>query len=80
MELTAEGVEQGIRVRFKDYGFFVPLDSAGASALVEGQINTRILEESMATHLEEEGAKIFRNKAGEAVELALVATAVELAR
>ena len=80
MELTAEGLEQGIRVRFKDYAFFVPLDSAGASALVEGQINSRKLEEANAKHLEEEGAKIFRNDAGEAIELALVASAVELTR
>ena len=80
MELTADGVDQGVRVRFKDYAFFVPLDSAGSSALVEGQLNTRKLEDSMAEHLEGEGAKIFRNKAGEAIELALVATAVELTR
>lgn len=80
MELTAPGSTQGLRVRFKDYGFFVPLDSAGSSALVEGQLNTKLLTSEMATHLEAEGAKIFRNKDGEAIELSLLATAVELRR
>jgi len=80
MELTSAGLEQGVRVRFKDYAFFVPLDSAGSKALVEGQINTRTLDEDTAKHLEDEGAKIFRNAEGMAIELALVATAVELNR
>ena len=80
MELTAEGVDRGMRIRFKDYGFFVPLDSAGAQALVEGQVNTRKLDEPTAKHLAEEGAEILRNEAGEAIELGMVATAVELTR
>ena len=80
MELTAEGVDRGMRIRFKDYGFFVPLDSAGAQALVEGQVNTRKLDESTAKHLADEGAEILRNEAGEAIELGMVATAIELTR
>ena len=80
MELRLDGVEQGVRVRFKDYGFFVPTDSAGCDAVVEGQIVVSTLAEADAKHLEGEGAKIQRNDKGEAVEIGLVATAVELKR
>ena len=78
MELKPDGAERGVRVRFKDYGFFVPVDSAGSIAKVEGEIVVKILSEDEAKHLEGEGAEITRNEKGEAVEIGLVATAVEL--
>src|SRR5262245_8920998 len=45
MELapTAEKGAQGCRVTFKDYGFFVPTNSAGATARVEGVVKTRTI-------------------------------------
>lgn len=78
MELRAASGETGVRVTFKDYGFFVPLDSAGAEATVEGQVELKTLDADTAAHLEGEGAKITRNAAGEAVEIAMIATGVEL--
>jgi len=80
----AEGADenlQGCRVTFKDYGFFVPTDSAGAKARVQGLLKVKKVEAPTVSHLEEEGAK-FPNKAadGSAQELRLVANGVELWR
>lgn len=78
MELQPEGADKGVRVTFKDYKFFVPLDSEGAKAVVEGTMQIKKLTKEDAEHLESEGAKIARNADGEAIEVAMVATAVEL--
>ena len=71
----------GCRVTFKDYGFFVPTDSAGSKARVEAKVESKVVKPSMVTHLEEEGAT-FAEKAtdGSAREVRLVATGVELWR
>lgn len=69
------------RVTFKDYGFFVPTDSAGAQARIQGKVATRAVEAEAVAHLESEGAR-FKNKKpdGSATEVRLIATAVELVR
>ena len=66
---------------FKDYGFFVPTDSAGARARVHGIVEVTTVKAGHVKHLEEEGAT-FSNKAadGTAQEVSLVATGVELRR
>ena len=83
MEL-AEGPDQslpGCRVTFKDYGFFVPTDSAGARARVQAALSVSQVAPRMVEHLEQEGAS-FASKAadGSAREVRLVATGVELFR
>jgi hypothetical protein len=83
MEL-AEGPgddQQGCRVTFKDYGFFVPTDSAGARARAQGVLKVKRIEAPSVNHLEQEGAK-FANKSadGSAQEVRLVASGVELWR
>lgn len=70
----------GARVTFKDYGFFVPLDSQGAKATVEGVVEIAKMSEKQAKHLEEEGAQIPRDAEGRPSELRIVATGVELKR
>lgn len=71
----------GCRVTFQDYGFFVPKDSAGATARVQGTLQTRTVDAADVRHLESEGASFQkRNADGTATELHLVATAVELER
>ncbi len=80
MELAPQDKGPGVRVTFKDYGFFVPLDSAGSTAKVEGVVKVADLSESNAKHLEEEGATIPRGKDGKPREVQLVATGVELRR
>ncbi|HVE72162.1 MAG TPA: DUF4920 domain-containing protein [Thermoanaerobaculia bacterium] len=79
MQLAAEG-KPAVRVTFKDYGFFVPLDSKGAAARAEGVTVVKTLSKKDADHLEEEGAKLTRNPDGTAKEVSFVASGVELTR
>jgi len=81
MELAPSGGGEGVRVTFKDYGFFVPTDSAGADARVEGTVAVRTIPKEQVAHYESEGATVA-NKApdGTARELRIVATGVELKR
>jgi hypothetical protein len=80
MEL-ARGEEPGCRVTFKDYGFFVPKDSAGAQARVQGRLETQEIAPGRVRHLEAEGAQFAAKKPdGSATEVTLIATAVELTR
>jgi hypothetical protein len=73
--------DDACRVTLKDYGFFVPTDSAGAFAKIQGRLDTREVEPAAVHHLESEGAR-FRNKKpdGSATEVRLIASAVELTR
>jgi hypothetical protein len=80
MELAESEKGAGVRVTFKDYGFFVPPDSAGSSARVEGLVKVSELSESMAKHYEAEGAIVPRGADGKPREVQLVATGVELRR
>ena len=71
----------GCRVTFKDYGFFVPTDSAGAHAKVQGTFGVSTLPAERVAHLESEGGEFPRkNPDGSVAELQLVATGVELSR
>jgi len=69
------------RVTFKDYAFFVPTDSAGAQARIQGRLDARAIDAAQVAHLESEGAR-FQNKQsdGSATEVQLIASAVQLAR
>ena len=82
MELSesTETNTPGCRVTFKDYGFFVPIDSAGASARVQGKVEVDTLSASAVRHYEEEGAKFVKAPDGTAREVRIVATGVELTR
>ena len=83
MEVAASDKEgtPGCRVTFKDYGFFVPLDSAGSAARVQGTVEVDTLSASAVRHYEEEGM-VFASKRpdGTAPEVRIVATGVELTR
>lgn len=70
----------GVRVKFKDYGFFVPLDSAGSTAKVEGFVKVAELSDSAAKHYESEGASVPRGADGRAREVQFMASGVELTR
>jgi hypothetical protein len=80
MELATSEKGPGVRVTFKDYGFFVPLDSAGSTAKVEGVVKVAQLSDETAKHYEAEGATVPRGKDGKPQEVQLVASAVELRR
>jgi len=73
--------EDACRVTFKDYGFFVPTDSAGAEARIQGRITTQRIEPGRVAHLEQEGARFKNREAdGSATEVQFVASAVQLTR
>jgi hypothetical protein len=78
MELVPEAGKSGVRVTFKDYGFFVPLDAKGMAARAEGVTTVKTLSKKEADHLAEEGAKLTRNEDGTAREVSFVASGVEL--
>jgi len=83
MELstTADKTAPGCRVTFKDYGFFVPLDSAGSSAKLAGTVTLKVVSKDHVDHLEAEGATFAdKNADGTATEVQLIATGVELSR
>lgn len=80
MELASAQADKGpgVRVTFKDYAFFVPLDSAGRKAKVEGTVKLASLSEETAKHYESEGATVPRGADGKPSEIQLEATGVEL--
>ena len=80
MQLAAEAGKPGVRVTFKDYAFFVPLDSKGMAARAEGVTVVKKLSKKDADHLEGEGAKLSRNADGTANEVSFVASGVELTK
>ena len=46
--------DQTVRVRFKDYGFFIPTEASGREAYVEGTVKVSVLSEAEARHYAEE--------------------------
>jgi hypothetical protein len=43
-----------VRIRFKDYGFFLPKDATGRAIYAEGTVDVKTLSEDEARHYEEE--------------------------
>jgi hypothetical protein len=80
MELASDEKGPGVRVTFKNYGFFVPTDSAGCKAKVAGTVKVVDLSEGAAAHYESEGGTVRRDSSGKVREVQLVATGVELRR
>jgi len=83
MELATDSTPSAAacRVTFKDYGFFVPTDSAGAEAQVEGQVAVKRVRAAHVKHYEGEGATFpSKREDGSADEVRIVATGVELTR
>ncbi len=70
----------GMHVTFKDYAFFVPLDSKGMKARIAGVTEVKTLSKEEADHLAGEGAKLHRNEDGTASEVSFVASGVELTK
>lgn len=55
--LATEEVEVPVRVRMKDYGFFVSRNTEGADAIVEGTLARTTISEEMAQHYAEDVAE-----------------------
>jgi hypothetical protein len=80
MELAVAEKGPGVRVTFKDYGFFVPTDSAGAKAKVQGTVRVVELSDGLAAHYQSEGGNVAKDTQGKHREVQLVASGVELKR
>jgi hypothetical protein len=66
------------RVIMKDYGFVVPIDSAGRKTSVEGVLKVKVFTEAQAKHLAEDGGEDPKAVAGERKEFLLTATAIDI--
>jgi hypothetical protein len=82
MELAPKADAKSVRVKMKDHAFFIPLNSAGASAKAEGVFEVKTLSKEQVKHMiEEDGAKFDNiNPDGSVTEISFVATGVELTR
>ena len=71
--------EAHVRVRFKNYGFFLPRDCSGKEAYVEGTVRKDTLSKKTARHYEIETSGGDLSKVeGPRRELGMVATGVRL--
>ena len=82
MELAPDANAKSVRVKMKDHAFFIPLDSAGASAKAEGVFTVKTLSKEEVKHMvEDDGAKFDNiNPDGTVTEISFEATGVELSR
>ena len=78
LELMPADEARGVRVKFKDYGFFVPKDSMGWMARLEGKFIREKLSKRQVEHLVGEGATLAVQPDGTADQFSFVARAVEL--
>ena len=51
------GDDELMRVKFKDYGFFVPKDAAGKTAIIQGVANNEIIGVDELRHLAKDAGK-----------------------
>ena len=75
---SAADSEPTIRIRMKDYGFFVPTNCKGKSSIVEGVFSRKLVSESMRKHLAEDAEKDPSKVTGDKEELTLMATAIDI--
>jgi hypothetical protein len=82
MELAPKQDAKSVRVKMKDHSFFIPLDSAGATAKAEGVFTVKTLSKEEVKHMtEEDGAKFDNvNADGTVTEVSFEASGVELTR
>lgn len=78
MQLADSAGGKGIRADFHSEKFVIPVGAAGMRARAIGTVAVTTLKDEQVKHLEGEGAAIERNDKGEAIEVGLRATGVEL--
>lgn len=78
-ELAPNAEGKSVRVKMKDHGFFIPLQSAGAKAKAEGIFSVKKLSKAEVDHLIEDGGKFEnRNADGSVTEISFLASGIEL--
>lgn len=78
MQLADNPDAKGVRVSFHDGSFVIPVGAAGMRARTVGKVQVKVLQADEVEHLVGEGAAIERNAKGEAIEVGVGATGVEL--
>lgn len=78
MEITEKEGDPGMRITFKDYGFFVPTDASGKKVKAEGKVELKVLPKGEVEHYVSEGAKLKVNPDGTSNTVSLVASGVEV--
>ncbi len=69
----------GLTVRFKNYGFFVPLNSRSADVRMEGEVSVTRMTAGQVAELEAEGGTIANKEAdGSAIVVQFTASGVEM--
>lgn len=81
-EVAETADSKSVRIKMKDHAFFIPLQSAGSKARVEGTFIVKTLSKAEVDHMiNEDGAKFAnRNADGTVTEVSLEATGIELKR
>ena len=79
-EVAENKDSKSVRVKMKGHAFFIPLQSAGAKARVEGTVQVKTLSKAEVDHMiEDDGAKFdTRNADGTVTEVSFEATGIEL--
>jgi hypothetical protein len=80
MQVAPSADGHGMRVTFKDYGFFIPQSMVGRRVRMSGMTKVTTHSKAATDHLMGEGAQLHRNADGTATEVQFVATGVELFR
>lgn len=81
MTLTAPELKQEVRVKFKDYAFFLPRNAMGGKVDIEGVLTERIMPQEEAQHYADDAAKAGeapRKVDGPVQTYQLMATGVDL--
>ena len=66
------------RIKMKDYGFTVPINSKGKQAVVEGTVTVKVWNEKMVKHLEEDAGRDPAKVSGTRREYLLTATGIDI--
>ncbi|MBX3185365.1 MAG: DUF4920 domain-containing protein [Labilithrix sp.] len=75
----AERDGAGLTIRFKDYGFFVPLDSRGARVTMQAKVAVTVLTKGQVLELEAEGGTVTNKRPDGSAEVTeLTAAGVEM--
>lgn len=74
--LESSGVQA--RITFKDYGFFIPTNTAGLQVMVDGTFAIKELSEEQAKHYAEDAGEDAESISGPQQEYTLVATSVKI--
>ena len=81
ISVSSDPKAKSCRVKFKDYGFFVPLNAAGSTVRLAASIAMKVVSKEYVNHYEAEGGSFAdKNPDGTANEVQLLATGVELTR